>query len=798
MGRRISLLIASLLLLFCLAFYFTNATITGDFIRAGQSLNTLETIESADGMYKLGFFSQQNSAKYHVGISFCHLPDRNVLWVANREQPFPNSSAVLTLNLDGNLVISDGSLLYVVANTSGGNDTSATLSDTGNLVLKNRAEVLWQSFDHPTDTLLPGMKVEDDKTGWSLTSWKKEEDPAPGIFSLHLGSRKELIIMEGSKPCWSSPLIGGLADKFEIAGENISYTISNNYPSEFIRVSLSVKGELRLQTWPSTDNLQSPADLSGSLKCGAYAFCGEFTICNEAADQKCECLPGFKAYATQGCKRKTILPFRDVQKHGFLQMSMVYLPSNPQQLHVGNASECKSASLKNFECTGYAYDQEHGCQVWEGPLLNLKQFPEDNTYKQDFYLKLARSDLAVEDTNSTKLKDNRLKKIVVPIAVVVAVGLIVYYVRRRNLRSKGEDLLRLDLGTTQKANNSEDGVGRKRHVQMPLFSFASVSAATDGFSATNKLGEGGFGPVYKGILLEGGEVAVKRLSKRSGQGWEELKNEAMLIAKLQHKNLVRLLGCCIEGDEKILVYEYMPNRSLDFLLFDSEKYKILYWRTRVGIIEGIAQGLLYLHKYSRLRIIHRDLKPSNILLDIDMNPKISDFGMARIFGGNESQANTNRIVGTYGYMSPEYALEGLFSIKSDVFSFGVLLLEIVSGKKNTGFYQRDCLHLIGHAWELWTNDRGSDLADPLLNDITSMQIVLRYVNIALLCLQASAADRPTMSDVVTMLSNETAVLPYPKEPAFLNVSGMAMANPINNMSQICSLNGATMSIMEGR
>jgi hypothetical protein len=170
-----------------------------------------------------------------------------------QEQSFPNSSAVLTFNPDGNLVISDNSLQYVVTENSGGNDTSATLSDTGNLVLKNMAsEVLWQSFDHPTDTLLPGMKVEDDKTGWSLTSWKNIEDPSPGLFSLHLGSWKELIIMEGSKPYWSSPIIGELADKFVIDVENISYTISNNYPSQFRRVLLSVIWKLRLQTWAYT------------------------------------------------------------------------------------------------------------------------------------------------------------------------------------------------------------------------------------------------------------------------------------------------------------------------------------------------------------------------------------------------------------------------------------------------------------------------------------------------------------------------------------------------------------------
>ncbi|KAJ0103296.1 hypothetical protein Patl1_04458 [Pistacia atlantica] len=327
------------------------------------------------------------------------------------------------------------------------------------------------------------------------------------------------------------------------------------------------------------------------------------------------------------------------------------------------------------------------------------------------------------------------------------------------------------------------GKSSKKAVQLPLFSFASVSAATENFSARNKLGEGGFGPVYRGKLLKGDEIAVKRLSRSSGQGWEELKNN----------NLVRLLGCCIEQDEKILVYEYMPNKSLDFFLFD--------WETRVCIIEGIAQGFFYLHQYSRLRIIHRDLKASNILLDIDMNPKISDFGMARIFGGNMLQANTNRIVGTYGYMSPEYALEGLFSIKSDVFSFGVLLLEIVSGKKNTGFYQTDSLNLLGYmfkAWDMWTSDRGLDLMDPVLEDAASKHILLRYVNIGLLCVQESAEDRLSMSDVVSMLINENTVLPSPKQPAFSHIRSGAKLKPVFGRREKCSVNDVTVSILEAR
>ncbi|XP_062170588.1 G-type lectin S-receptor-like serine/threonine-protein kinase B120 [Alnus glutinosa] len=807
MSPIISPLIASFLLLFCLALLFTNATITdSDTIRPGQSLNTSESILSANRKYKLGFFSTENS-KYYVAIFYSNTTE-NVAVIVNREHPFPNPSAVLTFDLDGNLVISDGRLLHVLTSTSGGNNTYARLLDTGNLILTNRASgVLWQSFDYPTDNLLPGMKLKHANDHPVLRSWKSLTDPAPGSFSLHLGSGEtQIILMEGSEPYWTSSLITGvLAGILVIERDYITWRNKNT--NETRRIVLDLYGHLLMQTWMEGDQGWSSLKLTN---CGAYPTCGVSGLCNSNADanSSCYCLPGFKRGSTFArCKRKTDSHCSDninhVQKDWFLPVPQVYLPRNPLRLHVGKASECESACLNNCSCSGYAYDQDHLCLVWDGPLGNLKQFPAVKLYETEFYLKLAPN--FTEDTTVQKnlkiIGNKQLLKFLVPttsIVMIVTLGLFFIHYMRRKLKTKGQDLLQLDLGTTQNATNSEHEDGRKREVPMPLFNFASVSAATNNFSATNKLGEGGFGPVYKGILHMGDEVAVKRLSKRYGQGWEELKNEAVLIAKLQHKNLVRLLGCCIERDEKILVYEYMPNKSLDFFLFDQEKRKLLDWRTRVRIIGEIAQGLLYLHQYSRLRIIHRDLKPSNILLDIDMNPKISDFGMARIFGGNDSHANTNRIVGTYGYMPPEYALEGLFSIKSDVFSFGVLLLEIVSGKKNTGFYQTNSLHLIRYAWELWTSDRGSDLADPLLDNISSMQMVLRYVNIALLCVQECAADRPTMSDVVTMLSSESTIPPYPKEPAFLNVRSTANAHPINNRLEICSLNSATISIMEGR
>ncbi|XP_075665236.1 G-type lectin S-receptor-like serine/threonine-protein kinase CES101 [Castanea sativa] len=304
--------------------------------------------------------------------------------------------------------------------------------------------------------------------------------------------------------------------------------------------------------------------------------------------------------------------------------------------------------------------------------------------------------------------------------------------------------------------------GKKSH-ELQFFSLESIASATNNFTTTSKLGEGSFGSVYKGQLPDGQEVAIKRLSRNSGQGFLEFKNEVILIVKLQHTNLVRLVGCCIHKEERMLIYEYMPNKSLNFFLFDPAKKNILDWKKCFNIIQGILQGLLYLHNYSKLRIIHRDLKASNILLDNEMNLKIFDFGMARIFGSNDSKVNTNRVVGTYGYMPSKYAIEGVFSTKSNVFNFGVILLEIVSGQKNySSHHSERPLNLIVQAWEMWGEGRGLKLFDPTLGDLDHSDQVLRCIHVGLLCVQESPIDRPTMLDVIFMIYNEANKLPAPK------------------------------------
>ncbi|GKV52370.1 hypothetical protein SLEP1_g58956 [Rubroshorea leprosula] len=433
--------------------------------------------------------------------------------------------------------------------------------------------------------------------------------------------------------------------------------------------------------------------------------------------------------------------------------------------------------------------------VWSANSTKAAQNPKlqlldsGNLYQsggQDLFIRMSALELG------SKRNENKLKIaliIATPLAALLAMLILCHYFCKS--RSSGGRI-------KEKKENDIKNEGPDEDMELPVFQLATISHATDNFSLRNKLGQGGFGPVFKGKLLDGQEIAVKRLSQSSGQGVNEFKNEVKLIAKLQHRNLVRLLGCCIEGEEKMLVYEYMPNRSLDSFIFDKTRGKELDWSKRFKIICGIARGLLYLHQDSRLRIIHRDLKASNVLLDEEMNPKISDFGMAKTFGGEQTEGSTRRVVGTYGYMAPEYAIDGLFSIKSDVFSLGILLLEIISGIKNRGFFQpKHSINLIGHAWKLWKEDNPLELVAESLGECFTLSEVIRCIHISFLCLQQNPEDRPPMSSVVMMLGSEIK-LPQPKQPGFLlERTALEMDSPTSKHDST-SVNEITHTILEVR
>ncbi|KAL1207836.1 Cysteine-rich receptor-like protein kinase 1 [Cardamine amara subsp. amara] len=312
---------------------------------------------------------------------------------------------------------------------------------------------------------------------------------------------------------------------------------------------------------------------------------------------------------------------------------------------------------------------------------------------------------------------------------------------------------------------------KKRKAQIPScsnFKYEMLEKATDSFHDSMKLGQGGAGSVYKGILPDGRIVAVKKLFFNTREWADQFFNEVNLISGVQHKNLVRLLGCSIEGPKSLLVYEYVHNRSLDQILFMKNTVHILSWKQRFNIIIGISEGLEYLHRGSEVKIIHRDIKTSNILLDQNLCPKIADFGLVRSMGTDKTQTNTG-IAGTLGYLAPEYLIKGQLTEKADVYAFGVLIIEIATGKKNNAFTQGASSVL----YSVWENFKANTLyrsIDPRLKEKFTEEEALKVLEIGLLCVQSSVELRPSMTEIVFVLKNKDCKFECPKQPPFLSAS----------------------------
>ncbi|KAL5564118.1 hypothetical protein UlMin_027282 [Ulmus minor] len=326
------------------------------------------------------------------------------------------------------------------------------------------------------------------------------------------------------------------------------------------------------------------------------------------------------------------------------------------------------------------------------------------------------------------------------------------------------------------------------------FTLRQIKAATNDFDAANKIGEGGFGSVYKGLLSDGTVIAVKQLSSKSKQGNREFLNEIGMISALQHPHLVKLYGCCIEGDQLLLVYEYLINNNVARALFGPEETRLkLDWPMRRKICVGIARGLAYLHEESRLKIVHRDIKATNILLDKDLNAKISDFGLAKLDEEDNTHIST-RIAGTYGYMAPEYAMRGYLTDKADVYSYGVVVLEIISGRSNTTYRSKEeCFYLLDWAHVLKEEGNLIELVDPKLGSEYNKEEVMLTINVALLCANAAPSVRPAMSSVVSMLEGQIAVEEPIIDPSVSNNDIETMRNHYqhdqNSQTQSSSIEG---------
>ncbi|KAJ1703966.1 hypothetical protein LUZ63_003745 [Rhynchospora breviuscula] len=764
--------------LFLLA--FSPSAFPADTLQIDQNITDGQTLFSPNSIFELGFFSPGSSTNRFVGIWFAVSPD-TVLWVANRDSPLNNTSATLKLNKTGSLLLYDSSGRIVwsprTRSSSGINSPILQLNDSGNLVVKDQTtnSIIWQSFDYPTNTLLAGMKVGKNlRTGFEtyLSSWKSRDDPSEGDYTYKMDTQgaPEVITWDRSEISSRTGIWNGqyfsfapqtltysnlLNFHFVLNQDEVSYTYELKSTSTITRLVLNENGLIERFVWDQSHQNWNLFWLQPVDECSNFAKCGPFGICQRDGIKTCSCLRGFEPVTPDewsmrntsgGCKRTVPLGC-STNSDGFYRLGGVETPYSHDAIVDASISieECKRRCLMNCSCVAYTpldiRGEGSGCVMWNTELVDTKYVIGG----QDLYLKVSKSELG----RSNKKKSATIVGVISSsLILLLLVSLLVYLLWRKKIRHSRQDIKERHLAQSNSLKGAD----------VPVFDLDTVLQATDNFSITNKLGEGGFGLVYKGQLPCGQEIAVKRLSMDSLQGLNEFMNEALLITKLQHRNLVRLLGCCIDNNERMLIYEYMTNKSLDYYIFDATRRATLNWTTRLEIVIGIARGLLYLHQDSRFNVIHRDLKAANVLLDEQMNPKISDFGTARLFKREQGIINTETVIGTRGYMSPEYVLEGAISIKSDVYSFGVLLLEIISGKKNQGNQ-----NLLAYAWKLWEEGNSYKLLDEAVKCSVSETEIRRYVQMALLCVQECPEDRPSMSAFFTMLLSDT-LLHDPKKP----------------------------------
>ncbi|WVZ88663.1 hypothetical protein U9M48_035156 [Paspalum notatum var. saurae] len=781
------------------------------YLKKGSSLSVnraSDIIQSQDGTFSFGFYNLSPTA-FTLSIWFTRSADRTIAWSANRDHPVHGIGSKVRLNKDGTMVLTDydGTIVWQTNTSSKGTD-HAELMDSGNLAMKDQGgNILWQSFDHPTNTLLPTQPV----TAKAKLVSTDLSHPS-SYYTLRFDDRYILSLAydgpEISNLYWPNPDLSswlnyrisynssrkGVLDNLGqfIASDNTSFVSTDWGPGIKRRLTLDYDGNLRLYSMNDSDGSWSVSWMAFSQPCDIHGLCGWNGICVYTPVPACFCPPGYVVRDpndwSKGCK-----PTFNFSCGGDDQpMSFVSLPhtdfwgSDLDFIPMTSLDACATFCLNTCSCLAFEYKSDSNDCYLKSVLLNGKTVPgypgtAHLKVPQNFLSKQFSYTLGNSETLDCNASSAKVEVVVFDSDAHSNVGndaTLWYYLYGFLAAFFLIEVCFIAFGwwfmVRKQLTHSEIWAVEEGYKMVTdhfrSFTYKELSEATKNFK--DELGHGSYGPVYKGILHDKRVVAVKKLGDVK-QGEDEFHTEASIIGQIYHMNLVRVRGVCSEQKHRLLVFEYVENGSLAMALFGNRR--LLQWDQRYNIAVGVAKGLAYLHHECFDWIIHCDIKPENILLDNDFEPKISDFGVAKLLRRDQTDPNMSKVRGTRGYAAPEWAHNIPINEKVDVYSYGVVLLELVAGRRaseltasGTDDAEVAMRQLVWTIREkLKSGDRSwiTGFVDPKLSGNIVDSEVWLILEVAAMCMEKERSLRPSMNDIGSdWLPDSTSLAPPPPPP----------------------------------